>query len=216
MKIRIAIIDDNNFLIKSVREKLSFFDDVAISFTANDGQECVDKLKKNFRTDLILMDIEMPKLNGIETTALVKQKYPQIKIIMLTVFDDDDNIFKAIQSGADGYLLKDTAPQALYDAIVQTMEGGAAMTPSIALKTLNLLRSPLSVHDDETDDNIRLTSRETEVLEQLSKGLPYTAIAENLCISPSTVRRHIENIYQKLQVHSKTEAIALAKKRRMI
>lgn len=216
MKIRIAIIDDNNFLIKSVREKLSFFDDVAISFTANDGQECMDKLKKNFRTDLILMDIEMPKLNGIETTALVKQKYPQIKIIMLTVFDDDDNIFKAIQSGADGYLLKDTAPQALYDAIVQTMEGGAAMTPSIALKTLNLLRSPLSVHDDETDDNIRLTSRETEVLEQLSKGLPYTAIAENLCISPSTVRRHIENIYQKLQVHSKTEAISLAKKRRMI
>ncbi len=216
MKIRIAIIDDNNFLIKSVRERLSFFDDVAISFTANDGQECMDKLKKNFRTDLILMDIEMPKLNGIETTALVKQKYPQIKIIMLTVFDDDDNIFKAIQSGADGYLLKDTAPQALYDAIVQTVEGGAAMTPSIALKTLNLLRSPLSVHDDETDDNIRLTSRETEVLEQLSKGLTYTAIAENLCISPSTVRRHIENIYQKLQVHSKTEAIALAKKRRMI
>lgn len=216
MKIRIAIIDDNNFLIKSVREKLSFFDNVAISFTANDGQECMDKLKESFRTDLILMDIEMPKLNGIETTALVKQKYPQIKIIMLTVFDDDDNIFKAIQSGADGYLLKDTVPQALYDAIVQTMEGGAAMTPSIALKTLNLLRSPLSVNDDETDDNIRLTSRETEVLEQLSKGLPYTAIAENLCISPSTVRRHIENIYQKLQVHSKTEAISLAKKRRMI
>lgn len=216
MKIRIAIIDDNNFLIKSVREKLSFFDNVAISFTANDGQECMDKLKESFRTDLILMDIEMPKLNGIETTALVKQKYPQIKIIMLTVFDDDDNIFKAIQSGADGYLLKDTVPQALYDAIVQTMEGGAAMTPSIALKTLNLLRSPLSVNDDETDDNIRLTSRESEVLEQLSKGLPYTAIAENLCISPSTVRRHIENIYQKLQVHSKTEAISLAKKRRMI
>ncbi|HNQ27979.1 MAG TPA: response regulator transcription factor [Aquaticitalea sp.] len=217
MKTRIAIIEDNNFLIKSVKEKLSFFEDISISFTANNGLECMDKLDGDTRTDLILMDIEMPKMNGIEATALVKQKYPQIKIIMLTVFDDDDNIFQAIQSGADGYLLKDTAPQALYDAIIQTLEGGAVMTPSIAMKTLNLLRSPLSLEtDEEEDETIKLTSRETDVLEQLSTGLPYTAIAENLCISPSTVRRHIENIYQKLQVHSKTEAIALAKKKRFI
>lgn len=217
MKTRIAIIEDNNFLIKSVKEKLSFFEDISISFTANSGLECMDKLDGDTRIDLILMDIEMPKMNGIEATALVKQKYPQIKIIMLTVFDDDDNIFQAIQSGADGYLLKDTAPQALYDAITQTLEGGAAMTPSIALKTLNLLRSPLSLENDEAaDETIKLTSRETDVLEQLSTGLPYTAIAENLCISPNTVRRHLENIYQKLQVHSKTEAIALAKKKRFI
>ncbi len=217
MKTRIAIIEDNNFLIKSVKEKLSFFEDISISFTANNGLECMDKLDGDTRTDLILMDIEMPKMNGIEATSLVKQKYPQIKIIMLTVFDDDDNIFQAIQSGADGYLLKDTAPQALYDAIIQTLEGGAVMTPSIAMKTLNLLRSPLSLEtDEEEDETIKLTSRETDVLEQLSTGLPYTAIAENLCISPSTVRRHIENIYQKLQVHSKTEAIALAKKKRFI
>lgn len=217
MKTRIAIIEDNNFLIKSVKEKLSFFEDISISFTANNGLECMDKLDGDTRIDLILMDIEMPKMNGIEATALVKQKYPQIKIIMLTVFDDDDNIFQAIQSGADGYLLKDTAPQALYDAITQTLEGGAAMTPSIALKTLNLLRSPLSLENDEAaDETIKLTSRETDVLEQLSTGLPYTAIAENLCISPNTVRRHLENIYQKLQVHSKIEAIALAKKKRFI
>lgn len=217
MKTGIAIIEDNNFLIKSVKEKLSFFEDISISFTANNGLECMDKLDGDTRTDLILMDIEMPKMNGIEATALVKLKYPQIKIIMLTVFDDDDNIFQAIQSGADGYLLKDTAPQALYDAIIQTLEGGAVMTPSIAMKTLNLLRSPLSLENDEAaDETIKLTSRETDVLEQLSTGLPYTAIAENLCISPSTVRRHIENIYQKLQVHSKTEAIALAKKKRFI
>lgn len=217
MKIRIAIIEDNNFLIKSVKEKLSFFEDISISFTANNGLECMDKLGGDVRTDLILMDIEMPKMNGIEATALVKRKYPQIKIIMLTVFDDDDNIFQAIQSGADGYLLKDTSPQALYDAIVQTLEGGAAMTPSIAMKTLNLLRSPLTEQNEKTEDeSIKLTNRETDVLEQLSTGLPYTAIAENLYIAPSTVRRHIENIYQKLQVHSKTEAIALAKKKRLI
>lgn len=216
MKTRIAIIEDNNFLIKSVKEKLSFFEDINICFTANNGLECMDKLDGDNRPDLILMDIEMPKQNGIEATALVKQKYPQIKIIMLTVFDDDDNIFKAIQSGADGYLLKEIEPQALYDAITQTLEGGAAMTPSIALKTLNLLRSPLPIQTDEVEDTVHLSDRETEVLEQLSTGLPYTSIAENLFISPSTVRRHIENIYQKLQVHSKIEAIAQAQKRRLI
>lgn len=218
MKIRIAVIDDNNFLIKSVKEKLSFFEDITISFTANNGLECMDKLNENRQTDLILMDIEMPKQNGIEATALVKQLYPQIKIIMLTVFDDDENIFKAIQAGADGYLLKDTEPQALYEAITQTLEGGAVMTPSIAMKALNLLRSPLAEETDadEAEETIKLTSREVEVLEQLSTGLPYTSIAENLIVSPSTVRRHIENIYQKLQVHSKTEAIALAKKKRFI
>jgi DNA-binding NarL/FixJ family response regulator len=218
MKIRTAVIDDNNFLIKSVKEKLSFFEDISISFTANNGLECMDKLNENRQTDLILMDIEMPKQNGIDATALVKQKYPQIKIIMLTVFDDDENIFKAIQAGADGYLLKDIEPQALYIAITQTLEGGAVMTPSIAMKALNLLRSPLTeeADADEAEETIKLTSREVEVLEQLSTGLPYTAIAENLFVSPSTVRRHIENIYQKLQVHSKIEAIGLAKKKRII
>jgi len=216
MKIRTAVIDDNNFLIRSIKDKLSFFEDICISFTANNGLECMDKLQENRMIDLILMDIEMPGQNGIETTALVKQKYPQIKIIVLTVFDNDENIFNAIQAGADGYLLKDTEPQALNDAIVQTMEGGAVMTPSIALKTLNLLRSPLSTQTVEQEEAIKLTNREIEVLEQLSTGLPYTSIAVNLVVSPSTVRRHIENIYRKLQVHSKTEAIALAKKKRFI
>ncbi len=216
MKIRVAIVDDNNLLIRSVKEKLSFFDDISISFSANNGLMCIEKLEEDMRTDLILMDIEMPRQNGIDTTAKVKQKYPQIKIIVLTVFDDDENIFNAIQAGADGYLLKETSPQALYDAIIQTLCGGAAMTPSIALKTLNLLRSPLTIQPGEPAEKVQLSNREIEVLEQLSTGIPYTAIAENLFISPSTVRRHIENIYQKLQVHSKIEAIDLAKRRRLI
>ena len=216
MKTKIAVIDDNNFLIKSVKDKLEFFDDITIALTANNGIECLDKLTENRTIDLILMDIEMPKLNGIETTALVKQKFPQIKIIVLTVFDDDENIFNAIQAGADGYLLKDTEPKTLFDAIQQTLEGGAVMTPSIALKTLNLLRSPLELKVEDENESIKLTNREIEVLEQLATGLPYTSIAENLIVSPSTVRRHIENIYKKLQVHSKTEALALARKKRLI
>ncbi|MFV0391746.1 MAG: response regulator transcription factor [Paludibacteraceae bacterium] len=197
MKIHTAIIEDNYFLIKSVKEKLSFFDDINIIFTATNGLECMDKLGRNHRTDIILMDIEMPKLNGIETTTRVKQKYPQIKIIVLTVFDDDKNIFNAIQGGADGYLLKDASPQALYDAIVQTMKGGAAMTPSIALKTLNLLRSPLTPEIDDTQTKIQFTDRETQVLEQLSKGLPYTAIAK--IYSPKIHRKHLSKTASPLQ-----------------
>ena len=213
----VAIIDDNNFLIKSVKEKLSFFEDITVSFTANNGKECIEKLKTRSNTDLILMDIEMPLLNGIDTTALVKKTHPQIKIIILTVFDDDDKIFNVIKAGADGYLLKETTPQALYDSMIQTIEGGAAMTPSIALKTLNLLRSPLPfLHPEDSEISSELSAREIDVLEQLSTGIPYTSIAVNLFISPNTVRRHIENIYQKLKVHSKIEAIELAKKKRLI
>lgn len=216
MPIDIAIVDDNNFLIKSVKERLSLFGDIRISFTANDGQQCLTKLATGSRADLLLMDIEMPFKNGIQATLEVKQKYPQIKIIVLTVFDDDENIYNAIQAGADGYLLKETSPQPLYDAIVQTLDGGAVMAPDIAVRILKLLRNPPMQSGLEQSEPIALTVREIEVLEQLSKGLTYTAIAENLFISPSTVRRHIENIYQKLEVHSKIEAIELAKRKRII
>lgn len=216
MPIHIAIIDDNPLLIKTVSEKLSFFEEISLSFTATNGAAGLNKLEEDHQTDLILMDIEMPELNGIETTRLIKQSRPEIKIIMLTVFDDDENIFQAIQAGADGYLLKDTTPQALHDALLQTLEGGAVMTPSIAFKTLALLRSSRPDLPGEADDALVLSGREIEVLEQLSKGLPYTAIAANLFISPHTVRRHIENIYQKLQVHSKIEAIAIARRKKII
>ena len=101
---RIAIVDDNTFLIKAVEEKLSFFEDLQVRFTAMNGEEKIKKLEENHNIDLILMDIEMPVMNGIEATYLVKQKYPHIKIIMLTVFDNDENIFSAINAGADGYL----------------------------------------------------------------------------------------------------------------
>jgi len=178
----------------------------------------MEKLGNNGHTNLILMDIEMPILNGIDASALVKKKYPQIKIMVLTVFDDDENIFNAIQAGADGYLLKETSAQSLYDAIIHTLSGGAVMTPSIASKALKLLRQQPLVHSQSKENTalVRLSTREIEVLEQLSTGLPYTSIAENLFISPSTVRRHTENIYKKLRVHSKIEAVELAKRKRII
>lgn len=216
MHIKIAITDDNSFLINSVKEKLSFFPDLNFKFSAHDGSELLSKLEDNHNLDLILMDIEMPILNGIETTEIVKQKYPHIKIIMLTVFDNDENIFNAIKAGADGYLLKEINAKKLHDGIIDTLNGGAAMNPSIALKTLKLLRNPLEITNRQEQDDIKLTQRETEVLEQLSKGLSYHLIADNLILSTGTVRKHIENIYKKLQVHNKLEAVQKAKKNKLI
>ena len=214
--LNLSIVDDNSFLINAIKEKLSFFDDINIKHTATNGSELLQNLEANHNLDLILMDIEMPVLNGIETTQMVKQKYPHIKIVMLTAFDNDENIFNAIQAGADGYLLKEIDPKALYDGILETMNGGAAMNPSIAMKTLKLLRNPTHIQNLSDQEQIELSKRETEVLEQLSKGLSYTAIADNLFLSPSTVRKHIENIYKKLQVHSKIEAVQKAKRHNII
>ena len=216
MKIKIAIVDDNPFLIKMVEEKLSYFDNLVVKFSAIHGSDVLTKLESNHNIDLILMDIEMPVLNGIETTDVVKRKYPHIKIIMLTVFDNDENIFNAIKAGADGYLLKEINAKDLYDGITETLNGGAAMNPSIAMKTLKLLRNPIDIENISEQEHIKLTKRETEVLEHLSKGLSYSLIADNLILSTGTVRKHIENIYKKLQVHNKLEAVQKAKKNNLI
>nr|WP_321414958.1 response regulator transcription factor [uncultured Allomuricauda sp.] len=216
-KIKLAIVDDNTFLARAIKEKLVHFKDLDIKYMVYNGSELLAQLEKNHNLDLVLMDIEMPVLDGIETVRIVKQKYPHIKVLMLTVFDNDENIFNAIQAGADGYLLKEIEGHKLYNAITETIGGGAAMSPSIAVKTLKLLRYPekqesLAAHQED----ISLSSREKEVLEQLAEGLSYTVIAKNLFLSPSTVRKHIENIYKKLQVHNKLEAVQKARRQSLI
>ena len=214
--IKVILVEDNFFLQKALEEKLSNFSDIVIKDTAQNGEEAIAILEKNHVVDLILMDIEMPLMNGIKATEIIKSKYPQIKIIMITVFDNDENVFAAIKAGADGYLLKETKAEKIHEAIKETLSGGAGMTPSIALKTLKLLREPLVFDDSIAKEEISLTSREIEVLEQLSKGLKYNAIAENLYLSPGTIRKHVENIYTKLQVHNKLEAIQKAKNNKLI
>ncbi|PHR89750.1 MAG: DNA-binding response regulator [Leeuwenhoekiella sp.] len=216
MPVRIAIAEDKFYLAQSLKEKLSFFKDFDLRLIAENGQILVEKIREQPQVDLILMDIEMPVLNGIEATAIVKDEFPHVKIIMLTVFDDDLHIFNAIQAGADGYLLKETPPEALKTGIEETLAGGAAMTPAIAMRTLKLLRNPDAVTHLDKQEEIQLSQREIEVLEQLEKGLSYTKIAENLVVSPSTVRKHIENIYKKLQVHNKLEAVKKARKNNLI
>mgnify|MGYP005844218383 FL=1 len=214
--IKIAIVDDNSFLTKVTLEKLAFFEDFEVKFTAINGKNTLDKLQKDHHLQVILMDIEMPIMNGIEATIAIKNKYPQIKIIILSVFENDENIFNAIKAGADGYLLKEVNPTDLKNGIFETLNGGATMTPSIAMKTLRLLRNPLSVDFNTEKDAVQLTSREVEVLVQLSKGLTYDGIAANLFLSLGTVRKHVENIYGKLQVHSRLEAIQKAQRSHII
>ncbi len=211
--IRIAIAEDNDFLAHSIEEKLALFPELKVEFRGRNGAELIGLLEADHGVDVILMDIQMPEMDGIKATSIVKQKYPQIKVIMLTVFDDEDLIFRAIQAGADGYLLKDEGAEKLQKGIVEILDGGAPMSAPIALKTLKLLRDPQPA---ATGKNYDLTKREIEVLEQLSKGLNYAAIAANLFISTGTVRKHVENTYRKLQVHNKMEAVSLAQREKLI
>ena len=214
--VKILIVEDNFFLKKALEEKLSNFSDIVIKDTAQNGEEAIAILEKNHVVDLILMDIEMPVMNGIKATEIIKSKYPQIKIVMITVFDNDDNVFNAIKAGADGYLLKETKAEKIHQAIQETLAGGAVMSPSIALKTLQLLKNPRVFESSEATEIVDLTTREIEVLEHLSKGLKNKDIADNLFLSTSTVKKHIENIYRKLQAHNRIEMIQKAKQNKLI
>lgn len=213
MKIRIGLAEDVPHLQIAISDTLANFENTELVFIAANGKEALEKLN-NSKVDLILMDINMPVMNGIEATASIRKKYPDVKIVMLTVFDDGDNIFNAILAGANGYLLKDSKPARLITAIEDAMEGGAPMSPDIATKALQLIRGNRTEPLPEKND-FDLTKRELEILEQLATGDTYQEIADKLFISSKTVRKHIENIYGKLQAHNKVEAISIAKKHRL-
>lgn len=216
--IRIAVAEDNAFLAKSIQDKIALFPtQLKFKFQTFNGKLFLEKLTEDPNVDVILMDIQMPEMDGIETTRFISERHPQIKVIMLTVLDDEESIFQAILAGANGYLLKDENPKMLLESILSIVEGGAPMSAGIALKALRLLRNPLKPEQQTTTEKKpELSSREIDVLNQLSKGMDYKQIAENLIISPATVRKHIENIYAKLQVHNKMEAVNLAQKHRII
>lgn len=160
--------------------------------------------------DLILMDIEMPGMNGIEGMKLVKKQFPEIKILMQTVFDDDDKIFESILAGANGYILKNTPPSGIIEAITESCQGGAPMSSSIAARVLQLFQKHASKESAEQQENYHLSEREMEVLRALVDGKPYKIICDELCISYPTVRSHMRHIYEKLHVSSMTEAVSKA------
>jgi DNA-binding NarL/FixJ family response regulator len=179
-----------------------------------DYEDCsnlVQSLSTNV-PDVVLMDIHMPRMNGIEGVKLLRQHFPQTFIIMQTVFEDDDNLFNAIMAGAHGYLLKNTTGDKIVEAILEVMDGGAPMTPSIARRVLtHFSKKPAS-----GKEQFNLSAREVEILEWLVKGYSQKMVAAELNISKHTVNNHIKNIYQKLQVHSVSEAVATALQKRII
>lgn len=212
MSIRIAIVEDVHQIRKNLITRFSFFDDIEILFDASNGIECIQKLQ-NYEDselpDILLMDIEMPGLNGIETTAKVKKNYPDIDIMMQTVFEDRDNLFKSIQAGASGYLLKDDPIEKYVDALRDMKEGGAPVSPAMAQKLLDHMRLHAGAPKGGKED-FDLTSRELDILQCVVDDLTEAQIADQLYISPHTVRTHIKNVYKKLHVHSRASVVRVA------
>ena len=213
MKIRVTIFDDN----RSVRQGLYQL------INGSQGYECVGafenclNLLDNIETtkpDVVLMDIQMPGITGIEAVKMIREKYPDLKILMQTIFEDNEKIFQSILAGASGYILKNTSPLRLLDFIKETSEGGAPMSPSVATKVLKFVaqQSPSS----QASNDFNLSEREKEILSCLVKGMSYKMIAAACYISIDTVRGHISNIYKKLHVHSKGEAIVTAIKDKIV
>lgn len=208
--IKIIIAEDISKLALALKEKVEFGVEFKVTDISSNGKELIERLEQNHAVDVVIMDINMPKMNGIEATKIVANRWPNIKIIMSTIFDDEQNIFNAIMAGASGYMLKDEPPEKVHRSIYEAIEGGAPMSAMIAKKALNLLRN--SKLQQENSEDYRLTKRELEVLEQIAKGLSYDQISNNLFISYGTAKKHVENIYAKMKVHNKIEAIEKARK----
>ncbi len=213
--ISVAIVDDKQANRLSLAEKLAFDKEIRVIFNASNGRVFLDKMKEheNDLPDVVLMDIDMPIMNGIEAVSIASLNYINTKFLMFTVFDDDVKVFEAIKSGAIGYLLKDEKVDVIIDAIHQIIEfGGSPMSPSIARKALKLLMNSASSIPEKIETN--LTSREMDILQGLVDGLDHKEVAEKLFISPHTVRTHICNIYDKLHVKNRAQAVNVAMKKK--
>jgi DNA-binding NarL/FixJ family response regulator len=205
-EIKVAVFDDN----KPRRELLQLLLNNSEGMMCTGAwPDCTNVLKHigDHRPDVVLMDIDMPNVNGIDGLKLIRAHFPKVKVLMQTVFEDDDKIFAAIVAGADGYLLKKTPPAKLLEAISDIMNGGAPMTPTIARQVLLLFNDK---HSQTPKKNFDLTKREQEILKYLVQGLSYKMIADKCNISYPTVNTHISHIYEKLQVSSGIEAVAKA------
>ena len=206
MEIRVAIVEDH----KKLREGLVQLVDITPGYTMvgafSSGEKILQKIEQ-CRPDVILMDIQMPGVNGIEAVQIIRKSGYDIKIIMQTVFEDDDKIFAAICAGASGYILKNTSPEKFMEAIAEAYHGGAPMTGSIAAKVLQMFKHQSNVQPEQIGE---LSDREKEILGCLVKGMSYKMIADECNISYDTVRFHMKNIYGKLHVASMTEAVAKA------
>ncbi len=211
--IKVAIVDDKQINRTTLKEKLLTKNNIEVLFTASNGDEFLEKMKESpTLPDIVFMDIDMPVMNGIEAVNSASEVYPNTKFLMLTVFDDDEKIFEAIKAGAVGYLLKDENPDRLINALYEVVEfDGAPMSPRIARKSLQLL-SNAKIENKKAENSV-LTDREMNILKGLVDGKDYKVLAKDIGLSPNTVRTHISNIYKKLHVNNRTQAIKIAMKK---
>lgn len=210
MSIRVAIFDDNKNIRNSIRSLLEADPTFTVAGTFGDAHDCVNQVL-SCNPDIVLMDIQMPGINGIEAVRQLKQELPNVQILIQTVFEDEDRIFESIQAGASGYILKSCLNQSLLTAIKELQSGGAPMTPLVARKLMNMIYQSKTGYPQRSKAvDYNLTTKEKEVLTSIVNGLSYKMIASELHISYETVRSHVKKIYEKLHVASLTEVVAKA------
>lgn len=215
--IYLSIVEDKQYLINIIKSCLTYYPDISLTFCARNGIDFLEKAKsgKHELPDIVLVDIDMPEMNGIEMVRVASELYPSMRFLMYTVFDDEDKIFEAIKAGASGYILKEEKIEKVIECIRELKEfDGAPMSPRIARKTLQLLsRSNPEMDKNNDETEIILSEREMEILKMMVDGMDYKEIADKIYLSPHTVRTHIPNIYKKLHVNNKTQAIKVAMKK---
>jgi DNA-binding NarL/FixJ family response regulator len=209
--IRIAIFDDNQVFIEGMKILLMGNENFLLVGSFNNAIKSIQKITK-CQPDVVVMDIKMPEVSGIQAVKEIKEVFPQIQILMQTVFEDDDKVFSAICAGASGYLLKGTSPDDMLKALQEVYDGGSPISPQIARKVLSLFQNQFCFSDQFYD----LSNREKDVLKLLVDGMSYKMIAESLNISYHTVNAHIRKIYDKLHVNSSQEAISKALKQKLV
>lgn len=215
MSLRIAIFDDNKNIRDSITMLLQTVPEFEVAGSFSNVLDCIEDIRES-KPDIVLMDIEMPGMTGIEAVRTLKKEFPQVLILMQTVFEDDDRVFDSICAGASGYLLKNFLNTKLVDSIKELQYGGSPMSPSIARKVFNRMQQIPQLFKPEEVPDYNLTPREKEVLSCIVDGLSYKMIADKLSISYETVRSHVKKIYEKLHVASLTEVVSKAMKERIV
>jgi DNA-binding NarL/FixJ family response regulator len=212
MSIRITLFDDNATRRDGVKLLLDNSQGFICAGVFEDCSNLVEDILHS-EPDVVLMDIDMPGINGIEAVKILKAEFPELPVMMQTVFDHDEKVFQSILAGATGYLLKKTSPAKLLEAITEIYEGGAPMTPEIAIKVLKFFKGK---EEQKIATGLSITDKEKEILAALVEGMSYKMIADRHSISYHTVNFHVRNIYKKLHVHSVSEAVAKAIKEKIV
>ncbi|MFP5328474.1 MAG: response regulator [Acidimicrobiia bacterium] len=214
--IRVLIADDQPLFRRGLNVVLHTEERIDVIAEAEDGEEAIQKAEE-LAPDVVLMDVRMPKVNGIEAARAIRDLVPSTKILMLTVSDEEDDLFQAIKAGANGYLLKEVSVEEVAEAVRAVVQGQTLITPSMASKLLSEFVSlDRRVNEKQQLPSPTLTTRELEVLKLVAKGMSNREIADDLYISENTVKNHVRNILEKLHLHSRMEAVIYAVKERLL